>query len=136
MKKNEMTGVEFQTYISITDEQYKALEVEHGKLKIIEVPLMDEDDEDYNEDKVASFILKCNPKRAILKSIQYEANKQHPNFDKIEDLGKKEVLLGGDMIYLDTDKGEHAVFMAVNNAVGEIIKGRKATLGKRVAKKR
>jgi hypothetical protein len=121
----------FQKYSDITDDEYKKLEKEHGKLVTISVPLSDEDDEDYDPDNVAKYILKRNPRRSVLKSIRFHASKDHPDFDKIEKLGQEEVLLAGDMIYLDPDKGEHAVYMAVTNAVGKMINGRTAKVGKR-----
>ena len=42
-----------------------------------------------------------------------------------------EVLLGGDMKYLDEDTGDYQVYMAVDNAIGKIVKGRTAKVGKR-----
>lgn len=131
MNKTNDTQAVFQKYADITPEVFKKLEKEHGKLKIIAVPLMDEDDEDYYPDAVAKFVLKRNPKRSVLNSIKYYASQEKPNLTKVEQLSEKEILLGGDMIYLDEKLGEHAVYMAVQKAIGDIAKGRTAKVGKR-----
>jgi hypothetical protein len=131
---NEVKNIEekrFERYDDITDQDFKELEQKHGKLKIITVPLADEDDEDFDPNDVAKFVLKRNPKRQVLKSIKHYASQETPNFAKIEALSEKEILLGGDMIYLDEDKGDHGVYMAVQKAIGDIAKGRTAKLGKR-----
>jgi hypothetical protein len=131
MTKQNDTQAVFQKYADITPEAFAKLEKEHGKLKIIKVPLMDEDDEDYDPEVVAKYVLKRNPKRSVLNSIKFYASQETPNFSKVEQLSEKEILLGGDMEYLDEDTGSHAVYMAVQKAIGDIAKGRTAKVGKR-----
>lgn len=133
MKKANTT---FQTYADITDEQFDLWKKEFtGGIKVIEVPIMDEDDEDYDPKQVARFVLKRNPKRSVIKSIRYQATKETPNLEKIEQMSWNEVLLGGDMQYLDEEEGLHFVYSAVDQAIGKIMNGGKARLGKRSKKK-
>lgn len=137
------TPTQFQKYTDITDEDIKNMEKEHGKLKFVCVPLVDEDDEDYEPAKidpkdkkfdpslVARFILKRNPKRSVIKSIRFYATQTPPNFEKIEKLSKNEVLLGGDLKYLDEDEGRYDIYVAVDKAIGDVMNGKEVKLGKR-----
>jgi len=131
MARQNDTQAIFQKYTDITPEAFAKLEKEHGKLKIITVPLMDEDDEDFDPEVVAKYVLKTNPKRSVLKSITHYASQTPPNFSKVEQLSEKEILLGGDLEYLDEEVGSHGVYMAVQSAIGKIAKGRTAKVGKR-----
>lgn len=133
MKKNTQ---DFQTFVSITTAQLEAWKKEfNGGIKVIEVPLMDEEDSDYDPEKVARFVLKRNPKRSVIKAIRYQATKDPINLEQIERLSWNEVLLGGDMEYLDEENGLHHVYSAVDQAIGKIMNGGKARLGKLSKKK-
>lgn len=122
-----------QPYSEITDAQFKKWEAEHGKLKIINVPLMDEDEDDYDPEAVAKFVLKRNPRPGVIKAIKRAASQTPPNLEKVEALAKNEVLLGGDLQFIDEESKEyqHGIYMAVDNAIGDITKGKTSRLGKR-----
>lgn len=121
------------TYGEITDKKYKEWESNYGKLKVIQVPLTDEDEDDYDPEALAKFVLKRNPRPGVIKAIKRAASQTPPNLEKVENLAKNEVLLGGDMKYITEDSAEylHGVFMAVDEAIGKITKGKTASVGKR-----
>ena len=130
-KKQDTT--QYKTYSEITDADFKNMEQKHGKLVIIDVPIQDEDDEDFDPDNVAKFVLKRNPKPGVIKAVKRYASQEVPNLEKIESLSKNEVLLGGDLKYIEEESADytHSIYMAVDSEIGKIFKGKTAKVGKR-----
>lgn len=106
----------FQKFSEITKAQITDWKKTKGKLKQIDIPL---DDADFNgTGAVASFVI-CPPTRNILSAIAHYG--QEKNIDKVNELLIQNCVLGGDMEYLDEQKGDTAVFLSVLDEVGKLM---------------
>lgn len=105
----------FTTFKDITKAQISDWKKTKGKLKQIEIPL---DDEFTKDGKVATFVI-CAPTRNILSAIGHYGKEK--DIDKVNELLITNCVLGGDMEYLDEEKGDTAVYLSVLDEVGKLM---------------
>lgn len=100
---------QFQEYKDITKEQIAKWKQTKGKLTELSIPL---------DTKDAKFVI-CKPPRNILSALaQYG---QDGEVEKVNNLLISNCVLGGDMVYLDEDKGDLQVYMTMLDELGKFL---------------
>lgn len=118
-KKNEFMK---RSYSEVTDEDLVAYRAKHRKVVVIAVSLSDEDESN------ACFVI-CAPSRDVLYAVSSYAQKGE--LAKANRMMIKNCVLAGDLDYLDEDKGDDDVYLAVLEEIGKLTATKKAKLVKR-----
>lgn len=108
-----------QTFKEITKEQIAIWKKTKTGLKEISIPLTDE----VNGPK-ASFII-CKPTRNLLPVITQYGKEE--NIEALNRLLVTNCVLGGDMLYMDDESGDMAIYLAVLEEVGKQMQAKGVT---------
>lgn len=115
-----MEKKQFELFKNITEGDIAAWKKTKANLTEVTIPMDDEPE----GGKVAKFII-ANPPRRIL-DVVTDLGQDKKNLKKIEEIMIKSAVLGGDMIYLDSEKGDTQVYLAVLEDVGKRFEPRRS----------
>lgn len=106
----------FETFAQVT--KAKISEWKQTKSGLKEISVMLDDEDLTTSGKAAKFII-CKPTRNVLSAITEYAKDQ--NITKINEVLITNCVLGGDMQYLDEDKGDTQVYTTVLEELGKLM---------------
>jgi hypothetical protein len=110
---------EYQKFRDITKADIDKWKKTKGNLTEVTIQL----DDDPNG-KTAKFVI-ANPPRTIL-DVVTDLGQDKKNLKKIEEIMIKSAVLGGDMVYLDTEEGDTQTYLAVLEDVGKRFEPRRS----------